>query len=171
MGGGNLVRKHLLKILFIPTHFSQYYHYAFDECQSFTTQDQLGFHRSSNRICAANNMALCVSADFCDQIAHKPVQSGPEPVEPDTDVTDDPSEPKPIELKPIESKPVESKPVELKPVELKPVEPKPVEFRPVEPKPGEFRPIELKFEPQDFEEPTIQFKMLPVEDEPVWEVS
>ena len=106
-------------------------------------------------------MALCVSGDFCDQIAHKPVQSGPEPVERDTDVTDDPSEPKPIELKPVESKPIE----------LKPVEPKPVEFRPVEPKPVEFRPIELKFEPQDFEEPTIQFKMLPVEDEPVWEVS
>ena len=88
-------------------------------------------------------MALCVSADFCDQIAHTPVLSGPQPVERDTDVTDDQSEPQPVELELIELKPVEFKPIELE-------------------------PIEFKFEPKD-EEPVIQFKMLPVEDEPVFE--
>ena len=93
-------------------------------------------------------MALCVSADFCDQIAHTPVLSGPQPVERDTDVTDDQSEPQPVELEPIELKPIELKPIELKPIELE--------------------PIEFKFEPKD-EEPVIQFKMLPVEDEPVFE--
>ena len=98
-------------------------------------------------------MALCVSADFCDQIAHTPVLSGPQPVERDTDVTDDQSEPQPVELEPIELKPIELKPIELKPIELKPIE---------------LEPIEFKFEPKD-EEPVIQFKMLPVEDEPVFE--
>ena len=93
-------------------------------------------------------MALCVSADFCDQIAHTPVLSGPQPVERDTDVTDDQSEPQPVELEPIELKPIELKPIELKPIELE--------------------PIEFKFEPKD-EEPVIQFQMLPVEDEPVFE--
>ena len=129
--------------------FSKYYHYAFGECQKFTTLDQLSFHRSSNLICAASNMALCVSADFCDQIAHEPVQSGPEPVEPDTEIK---SGPEPVEPD-SEVKPGPN-PVELKPIELKPIE---------------LKPIELKLEPQDYEEPIIQFKLSSVEDEPILE--
>ena len=130
--------------------FSKYYHYAFGECQKFTTLDQLSFHRSSNLICAASNMALCVSADFCDQIAHEPVQSGPEPVEPDTEV-----KPGPVPVEPD---------TEVKTIELKPIEPNPVELKPIE-----LKPIELKLEPQDYEEPIIQFKLSSVEDEPILE--
>ena len=143
--------------------FSKYYHYAFGECQKFTTLDQLSFHRSSNLICAASNMALCVSADFCDQIAHEPVQSGPEPVEPDTEIKSGPEPVEPdTEVKPG---PVPVEPdTEVKTIELKPIEPNPVELKPIE-----LKPIELKLEPQDYEEPIIQFKLSSVEDEPILE--
>ena len=71
-------------------------------------------------------------------------------MEPDTEV-----KPGPVPVEPN---------TEVKTIELKPIEPNPVELKPIE-----LKPIELKLEPQDYEEPIIQFKLSSVEDEPILE--